>query len=394
MASTVYVFGAGINRVITDTDGLSPPLATDFFQMALKHPSIGSEDYQEKIRCVFDFVDRYWKLRPAELASQPFDLETCFTLLQMQLHEAQQAGDQVRVQELLEVYWRLTLTLIEMLQHFEHHGPRNSDFVALGKLIFSQKAAVLTFNYDTLIESVIEEGSGKSSRTPPTLLHSGAITSDVTEEELSWSPTNWRRSLAYAVTFDEVRLDIPGISKRVSGACFFGHTNNQPYNVPVLKLHGSLNWFRYSSLPLHPDLTPVLPASNLKAGQTVLANPSVHFNDPPFRDLRILEPLIVTPTLYKDYWQYPLSAVWQRARDELKDCRVVVVGGYSFPPADFAARKLFLEAFSDHTPDQLIVINPDTSVVQLAKSLCHFEKPVLVCKDLKEFLAYHAGGQD
>lgn len=48
-----------------------------------------------------------------------------------------------------------------------------------------------------------------------------------------------------------------------------------------------------------------------------------------------------------------------------------------------------LEAFADQEFEELIVINPDTSVVQTAQNLCHFRKPVLVCRDLTEYVAFH-----
>ena len=51
----------------------------------------------------------------------------------------------------------------------------------------------------------------------------------------------------------------------------------------------------------------------------------------------------------------------RRAKDKLRACGRLV-GGYSFPPTDFATRRLFLEAFSNRTPVEL-VINPDTGVV-------------------------------
>ena len=53
MAETVYLLGAGINRVIKDRNGLQPPLATDFFQQALRLHDGGSEQYREKVKPLF-----------------------------------------------------------------------------------------------------------------------------------------------------------------------------------------------------------------------------------------------------------------------------------------------------------------------------------------------------
>ena len=47
----------------------------------------------------------------------------------------------------------------------------------------------------------------------------------------------------------------------------------------------------------------------------------------------ILEPVIVTPMLYKDLeGDRLIGQSWRRARCELSECRRLVVGGYSFLP--------------------------------------------------------------
>jgi hypothetical protein len=112
--------------------------------------------------------------------------------------------------------------------------------------------------------------------------------------------------------------------------------------------------------------------------------------DPPEIDGWLLEPLIITPVLHKDLSPGLFGQIWSMAKAELKACRRLVIGGYSFPPSDFHTRRLFLEAFEEHEPEELIVINPDTSVVETAKTLCHFNKPVVVCASLEEYIdQYH-----
>ncbi len=39
-----------------------------------------------------------------------------------------------------------------------------------------------------------------------------------------------------------------------------------------------------------------------------------------------------------------------------------MIAGYSFPPTDFHVRRLLREAFSDRSPHELHVINPDSAV--------------------------------
>jgi hypothetical protein len=45
-----------------------------------------------------------------------------------------------------------------------------------------------------------------------------------------------------------------------------------------------------------------------------------------------------------------------------------------------------LEAFENHSLEQLCVVNPDTTVVSRVQKLCNFHKPVIVCRNLDEYL--------
>ena len=128
-------------------------------------------------------------------------------------------------------------------------------------------------------------------------------------------------------------------------------------------------------------------AAEEKKGKTLLFEGSWWFNEAPDLYGIIIEPIIITPVVHKQIHQTPIIAtIWQKAGEELAGCKRLVVAGYSFPPTDFHTRRLFLEAFSNHSPEEIIIVNPDTRVVQLAKDLCHFRKPVLACKDLDEFV--------
>lgn len=100
-----------------------------------------------------------------------------------------------------------------------------------------------------------------------------------------------------------------------------------------------------------------------------------------------MSPLIITPVLYKELMKNVLIFdIWKQAKNSLTNCNRLVIGGYSFPPTDFYTKRLFYEAFKNHSPEEIIVINPDTSVVRTIKELCHYSKPVVVCKNLDEFI--------
>ena len=384
MPKVVYLFGAGINRGISDHDGVVPPLATDLFVQALKMSRLGDDHYLEKITPVFKYIQKYWKLNREDLANNHFDLEACYTLLELQLNEAKASGNHDDIVTLQDTVLKLTILFAETLQEFEHSIHNSNAFRILGEIIYSENADVLTFNYDTLIESAIESASRVSGSAPPTYRGRPHESGEISAEEICYSHFNWNRPLSYGVKFDEVMLHRAGISTYVDGERFYDSHSEGLYKAKVLKLHGSINWFIYSGVKKF-QYGNNESASN--KGKTLLSRGNWWFNEPAEKDGEIIEPMIITPTLYKNYTENELiSSVWKQAKSSLIKCNRLIVGGYSFPPTDFAVRRLFLEAFESHSPDEIIVINPDTSVVKTIKDLSHFKKPILVCKDLDEFI--------
>ena len=390
MAETVYLFGAGINRGVQDWHGLRPPLATDFFQQALKHHRIGDSYYLKQVQSIFDYVQQYWKLSLEQLKVTPFDLEECYTLLQLQSADAKRDGDRNRYVRLLEVNYRLTLMFAEYLAELETFASGHGAFRALGHMLFKERPTIITFNYDTLLESAIELASGVRATVPDSYRGEPSEDGDAPEEELPYSHCVWNRPLAYGVQFDEVQLHRAGIRTLVPGTRFYSHPENRLYDPPLLKLHGSINWFTYRGQRLYPSFDI---EQQTKAGRTVLYEGHWWLNRPEDIGGEIIEPIIITPVFHKNLVDNSIIRdLWTRARRELSECRRLIVGGYSFPPTDFHTRRLFLEAFVDKAPDEIIVINPDTSVIELVKKLCHFDKPVLACRDLGEFISANAVG--
>jgi hypothetical protein len=381
LAETVYLFGAGVNRSIRTAEGLRPPLATDLFQQALRHEMLGEGGLRDLAE-LFEYIERYWKLSAESLRERPFDIEACFTLLQQQRLEFE-GLDAQRMEYLARVDNQLAALLARFIGHVEHYT--SADLQELGRRLLRERPAVLTFNYDTIVESVIETASGHSDLPrPPQGL--------VPDYSLPYSRHNWNRALAYGVRFDEVELQQSGtVWDPVPGDRFYGHPDNGLYAPPFLKLHGSLNWFVHTSRRAFPEYSKSYETPhNPKEGLVVLKSgfPWVRpdFSPPDDYFEWILEPVIITPMLYKRLdGDDPIGTSWRRAREELLGCRRLVVVGYSFPPTDFAVRRLFLEAFVDGPPDELVVINPNHSTAETAASLCHFANSPMVSRNLGEY---------
>lgn len=382
MTDTVYVFGAGINRSIKDPDWLRPPLATDLFRQALRHELLDESGKQELAE-LFAYIERYWKLTADDLREDPFDLEACFTLMQQQRLEASADEDTPREKAVARVEDQLAALFTRFLGHLEPYSAMDLTLQEIGRRVLAEQAAVLTFNYDTIIEDAIEMFAGLTGETSPKA-------GWVPDEYLSYSDSKWNRALSYGVRFDEVELQQTGVMlDPVPGERFYSHPDNELYEAPILKLHGSLNWFRYTSRLTRPH--PRGLRQNPREGQIRLASgyPHLRRGFGPAEDSEgwVLEPVIVTPVLYKDLGGTGLvGQSWRRARKELSDCRRLVVAGYSFPPTDFAMRRLFIEAFADRQPEEVVSVNPNRSVAGTIASLCHFSGRTVIRENLEEFV--------
>lgn len=407
MAHTVYLLGAGINRGIID-DSVSPmskpytvqpPLAHDLFQQWARHPKVldHPDNHREVFGKLYAYIERYWKLDFADLAERPFDLEACFTLIQLQKRDA--GRDVEKYLELTVIEEQLTTLLQDLLNWFLMAPVQDLDLLSFGKLVMEEHAAVLTFNYDTYMEQAMESATGHAP-----------IRSFHEPFDISHSYFAWNRPLAYGIAFDEVEVHQVAYDKVVSGEEFYSHPKHDLYDPPLLKLHGSLNWRTYTKLRESPTGAPTLNSEQEGRTRIVRHRSGYPWGAPPpgwgtntgswerhrgyghtgGTDGFILKPLLVTPVMYKDLSEWPFSEIWLRAKEALAECKRLVVGGYSFPPTDFMIRRLFLEVFADNSLDELIVINPDTRITELSKELCHLQGTVITCQNLAEYLDRYA----
>ena len=358
--------------------GMRPPLTRDLFIQTLADPIFSTGTSFDQMEIVFDYIALYWHLSIDQLKEKEFDLEECYTLLYQQLEEAYEFQDNLRISELNNIQYQLTSYFTRSLDKFDDAYFGNESFSRLAQFVLEKKAAVLSFNYDTLLEGAIESASGLNKKS--NLMHSND--GPLSDEDLVDSHFEWNRPCAYGVKFDDVQLHRAGTSDIAEGEDFY--RVNELYSSPLLKLHGSLNWFIYSgNMVVEGAETLRNPA---RKGKTTVRKHHYNNHLPPHDNLEYLAPLIITPVLNKPDLRHPLIFhVWELARRELSNCQRLVIIGYSFPPTDFHIRRLFREMFAHYSIDELVVVNPDSRVSHLAKDLCNFQKPVIVCDNLDEF---------
>ena len=393
MSEIIYLLGAGVNQIVTDWDGLKPPLANNFFQMALRSEKFKGEHYSKRIAPLYDYISHFWKKNRDDLQNEPFNLEDCFTMLQLQRNEAERKEDHKEFDRLAWLEFLLKSFLAEYLSEFETFAVTSDQMREFGVVIYREHPTILSLNYDCVIEAVIETASGVNTNVPQSFHGRPNEEGKVTDDELPYSHCKWNRPLGYGIKFDYVQLQRAGLSTYAEGNRFYGHPANKLYSWKLLKLHGSLNWFQYLPIRKYPSFIPAeqkLSEERLK--EVLLISGHWWFSEPPDLGGWILDPLIITPVLYKEqyYENPPFSDIWRQAREVLSTCKRLIMIGYSFAPTDFSARKLLLEAFCENPLRELIIVNPDTSVVRIAKELSHFGKPVLVCRDLEEYLRLNA----
>lgn len=118
-------------------------------------------------------------------------------------------------------------------------------FKRFGEILYKEKPIILSFNYDDFVEKVIERASNIRSSNLSTTEKFGQ---QITDQELGYSYWNWNRALGYGIKFDETMMYDGGLinkQKYFDGDRFYSHPDNNLYSWYLLKLHGSLNWFRY-----------------------------------------------------------------------------------------------------------------------------------------------------
>ena len=403
MSKTVYVLGAGVNQSIKDNKGASPPLNSNFFQVAEKKGWFSREknmpDWMKILSPILKFIWNYWKIDEDDLATKDFDFEGLFTFIESQLADAENENEKQQLEEITSklrsfVFQLLTRLEFEPSGYFDH---KTENFIRtfsdFAECIWKEQATIITFNYDTFLEHAIHLVSGWNLETMKDISQKMRTTGPpqmMMQAEDYLFDHNWLSALAYGVNkFDLVQTENAGVRSLVDGKKFY-ELHKKMEDLTILKMHGSVNWLRYTGDregPFFPgDLVTSLSSSDMK--KVFLIEEYFHPMSVPNLDGWIVDPIIVPPTLFKEkYFEHELfKPIWQRAREELSVCENLIIIGYSFPQTDFKTTKLFLEAFRDHNPKTLTVVNPNSSVVQKAKELTHFKEPISWCKNLEEYV--------
>jgi len=137
---------------------------------------------------------------------------------------------------------------------------------------------------------------------------------------------------------------------------------NAPNGLPLLKLHGSINWGSSSDDIIVPFNISDAHFRDLYDYDHVIFNLGSRLSTKYYKEKPLIGPIIVPPTWNKNSYHGQLSNVWSRAAFELSLAENIFVIGYSLPETDSFFRYLYaLGSESKTRLRNFIVINPDKS---------------------------------
>jgi hypothetical protein len=197
------------------------------------------------------------------------------------------------------------------------------DLLAFARRCIRDAVACVTFNYDDVLDRALCEAALDPDREPREL---------------------WHPDVGYGFV-------CPSSATCVHAA----EVRTTPSRIPLLKLHGSLNWrlklgakppYTIDALVHHEDWSAAAPPQ----GDVDWEHVERHLAPGPF-----LVPPILAPSGLAA--QPILGRLWSLAYRELEQAERVVFLGCSLPPAGLAASFLFQEACEHLRPSQVQVVN-------------------------------------
>ena len=194
--------------------------------------------------------------------------------------------------------------------------------------------------------------------------------------------------MAYGLKFDYIQLPRKGRRCFVEGTKFYSYGENQLYSEPLLKLHGSLNWFRYLPTGARPSTTGG-PEPQLHEKEEVFLLDDVCWSGCiPEHDGRRVDPIIITPALYGKRYKdrIPFQKIWGLAEEKLSEAEKLLIMGYSFSSRDRTTRKLFREAFRKNKLKEIILVDPNRKLMEDIKKICNFKEKVVWYKNLDNYM--------
>ena len=314
----------------------TPPLDTDFFTLCKFH-QVG-----QPFEVLRKYVQEAYSIDIA--GSRCPRLEEIFGMVYSDTRmEPIPAGAREAFAALCRVYTKVLLNSTNWIEP-SNRGPLGALLRHLSSL---GESTVITFNQDLVIEKAL---------------------CALKPDQPLWFPDT-----GYGISFDAYTMPIrKSPAEEDDLPEFFALGNGRVSTVPILKLHGSLNW--YTTTRSATDVPSTMRATaKYKCTQRRSIPPQLTFTYPGKRGRKrwYTWPVIVPPVYEKGaFIGTALGPVWEAARRSLEGATTIVVYGYSFPLGDQQGRSFFRRArASNGALKCVVVINPDQNAAAEAREV-------------------------
>ena len=286
MDKTVYFVGAGATR---DTAS-NAPVNKDLLNKALK-------DFEttDEARCLMRFIDALFHSRE----NPPIDNQI-WNLLDYIIQQKKSASEKFNYESIINLRKCLINLVIKEFQKSLADIGVNVYESFIGK-IKDTRAAIISTNYDIMLDSPLSRVVGLNYGTKMRNMVSGGFDSRCNLKRPTQDGTG----------------DILNRGR-----------------IPLLKIHGSLNWL-YCSKCDEVDITADKGVLRTLSEDYYCHNPHCTNN---------YEPLLITPTMFKNYENRFIKETWDCAEKELIGAENLVFIGYALKEEDYQIRCLLMKA--------------------------------------------------
>ncbi len=363
----VIILGAGASKSYQDSKTQERmPIATDFFS-TFNRLEI-SQNTWVLVGYILNYLERFHNLRYDDFREYNEDIEKLHSEIENRLIEAFKLNKNGfnDVDSLLtcNAYVQLNFLFNSVINEIQNGSVSKAHIKLAQKL--SSNDAILTFNWDTLMDRALEQETSWTTDNgyfvTPNLIYRNEWVSCNKSGKTDFphliklhGSTNWLTSYMIAENGKFKLL------QEIKPEEFFVYESTvKPYNTYDGRYMSGYNDFSYGYYP------PNLPLIGEKLQDDMLLvryvirtgyNPKGVSADKGLVSM----PLIIPPVQEKKYDFYGnlFTELWNKAEEYLMKADKITLIGYSFPKTDIKTDELFKNAFSKReTMPEIIIINP------------------------------------
>jgi hypothetical protein len=318
MREKVYVLGAGFCR---DFNQDAFPLVRDFLSLAASHGSYKRDSTHLQLAMM---IGRYFGNDLYQNIETVLSFFSAEPLDDLGIQFENRPNLYRQLVDL--IVWELNRASSIVDRHSQGAWAVYSKFV---KHLVSTESAVITFNYDMLLERLLAEEH----------------------------TNDWHMVDGYGIDIPLTDEAFP--THRVSKSIEVSQAWRS--RVLLLKLHGSINW----GVPaIAFDKGNKIYRGRSSGGDCMLHRQVKHPGGLPLT--LHFEPVIVPPIVDKSVWlkNQTFRYLWNMANQAIQEAKEITFIGYSLPPTDFMTEFMFRQARMGHSEKRVTVISPDAAKLQ------------------------------